>query len=169
MTDRVIMGANWYVDSLNCRKRLESATMPRLNKVVERFVSGGSWMAISIPGEIEELSMPFTLKGAHEDVRGLFGREPGDWTTFYYYERLRDIMAGVNIGRVVTVTGLVQEVQPPRVQGKRADATAYTVGSIVTYKDVVNGTNVHYFDFDTNSLTLNGVDYSTSANQLIAA
>lgn len=169
MTDRVIMGANWWVDTLNCRKRLESATLPRLNKAVDRFVAGGGWMALSIPAEIEELTATITLKGAHEDLRSLFGREPGDWTTFYYYERLRDIMAGKNIGRVVTIKGLVQEVQQPRVTGKRADMTSYTIGSIVSYKDKVNGNIVHEIDFDNNQLTMNGTDYSSDANRLLSA
>ncbi len=168
MTDRVIMGANWYVGTINQAKRLDSVTLPRLNKAVDRFVSGGGWMALSVPTEIEELTATFSLKGAHEDVRGLFGYEPGDWTSFFYYERLRDIMAGQNIGRVVTITGLVQEVQQPRVTGKRADMTTYTIGSIVTYKDVLNGVQVHYLDFDTNSLVMNGVDYSSSVNALLA-
>ncbi len=168
MTDRVIMAANWYVDTINCAKRVDSLTLPRLNKAVERFAAAGSWMAISIPGEIEELTATAVMKGAHEDIRGLFGAEPGDWTTFYYYERLRDIMAGTNLGRLVTLKGLLQEVQQPRVQGKRADMTTYTIGSIVSYTDVVNGVNVHKLDFDTNTLIMNGTDYSTAANQLIA-
>ena len=168
MTDRVIMGANWYVDSINCAKRLESVTLPRLNKAVDRFVSGGGWMAISVPTEIEELTATVTMKGAHEDIRGLFGNEPGDWTTFYYYERLRDIMAGRDTGRLVKMTGLLQEVQQPRITGKRADMTTYTIGSIITYADVINGTKVHYMDFDTNSLVMNGKDYSSAANTMLA-
>ena len=169
MTDRVIMGANWYVGQLNCRKRLESATLPRLNKTVERFVAGGGWMALSIPMEIDELSATITLKGAHEDIRSLFGFEPGDFTDFYYYERLRDIMAGNDVGRKVWLRGLLQEVQQPRVTGKRADMTTYTIGSIVRYVDVTNAVTVHDLNFDTNTLIMNGVNYSQNANTLIAA
>ena len=169
MTDRVIMGANWYVDTLNCRKRLESAQLPRLNKAVESFVTGGGWFKLSVPMEIEELTATITLKGAHEDIRQLFGKEPGDWTTFYYYERLRDIMAGTNLGRVVILKGLVQEGQQPRVTGKRADMTSYTIGSIVLYQDTTNGVVVHKMDYDNNQLVMNGQDYSQAANTLIAA
>ena len=169
MTDRNIMGCNWWVEQINCRKRLESAQLPRLNKTVERFVAGGGWMAMNIPMEIEELTATITLKGAHEDLRSLFGKEPGDWTTFYYYERLRDIMAGQNVGRVVVMKGLLQEVQQPRVTGRRADMTTYTIGSIVSYLDKVNGNIITGVDFDTNTLILNGVDYSAEANRLIAA
>lgn len=168
MTDRVIRAANWYVDTINCAKRIDSLTLPRLNKSVDRFMASGSWMALAIPDAIEELTATAVMKGAHEDIRGLFGREPGDWTTFYYYERLRDIMASTNIGRLVTLKGLLQEVQQPRVTGMRADNTTYTIGSIVTYTDVVNGVTVHKIDFDTNTLIMNGVDYSTANNQLIA-
>ena len=169
MTDRVIMGANWYVGTLNCRKRLESATLPRLNKTMDRFVSGGGWFALGIPGEIEELTATITVKGAHEDIRGLFGREPGDWVDLYYYERLRDIMAGQNIGRVVTLRGLLNEAQQPRVTGKRAEMTSYTFGTIVSYKDIVSGNVIHGMDYDTNTLIINGTDYSAEANRLLAS
>ena len=169
MTDRVIMGANWWIDTLNCRKRLDSVALPRLNKTMDRFVNGGGWTAIAIPGEIEELTAPVTMKGAHEDVRSLFGREPGDWSTFTYYERLRDIMAGKNLGRVVTLRGLLNEVQQPRVTGKKAEMTTYTFGTIVNYKDMVNGNVIHEIDFDNNTLIINGTDYSAEANRLIAA
>lgn len=168
MTDSVIMGANWYVDTLNCAKRLESAQLPRLSRARDSFVAGGGWQSLSIPQHIEDLEASITLKGAHEDIRGLFGREPGDWTTFYYYERLRDIMAGVNRGRVVILKGLLQEVQQPRVTGKRADMTTYTIGSIVLYKDITDGKTVHKMDYDNNQLILNGTNYSEEANRLIA-
>ena len=168
MTDRVIMGANWYVDSINCAKRLDSVTLPRLSKAKDRFVAGGGWMALGLPQEIEELTCSVVMKGNHEDIRGLFGAEPGDWTNFYYYERLRDIMAGKDVGRVVAITGLLEEVQQPRINGRRADNTTYTIGSIITYSDVINGVKVHYMDFDTNALVMNGKDYSTAANTMLA-
>lgn len=169
MSDSVIMGANWYVDTLNCRKRLTRARLPRLNKARDAFVAGGGFFRVAMPQEIEELESPFSLRGAHEDVRGLFGREPGDWTTFYYYERLRDIMSGINRGRVVILKGLINEVEQPQVEGKRADTANYTVGSIVLYHDLVDGRTVHKMDFFNNQLVMNGVDYSQEHNRMIAA
>ncbi len=168
MTDSVIMGGNWYVDTLNCGKRLESVQLPRLSRARDSFVQGGGWQSISIPQHVEDLEANVTMKGSHADIRGLFGREAGDWTTFYYYERLRDIMNGVNKGRVVTLKGLLQEVQQPRVTGKRADMTTYTIGSIVLYKDVTDGKTVHLLDYQNNKLVMNGADYSTAANQILA-
>lgn len=169
MTDSVIMGANWYVAQINCRKRLESAKLPDLRKATETFTAGGGWMQLGIPLEIEPLTAPVTMKGAHSDIRGLFGKEPGDWTDFYYYERLRDIMLGNDVGRRVWMRGLLQEVQQPRVTGKRAEMTTYMIGSIITYSDVTNGVIVNKIDFDTNTLILNGQNYNQAANQLIAA
>lgn len=167
--DSIIMGGNWYVDTLNCRKRLARARMPRLSKAREDYVTGGGFFRVSLPQEIEGLEAPFSLHGSHEDVRSLFGREPGDWTSFYYYERLRDIMEGRNRGRVVTLKGLVNEVEQPQVEGKKADTSNYTVGSVVLYHDIVDGKTVHKFDFFANKLIINGVDYSEEHNRLIAA
>jgi hypothetical protein len=169
MTDSVIQGANGGCGTLNCRKRMDSVQLPRLNKARDAFVAGGGFFRMSMPGEIEELEARLSLRGSHEDIRGLFGREPGDWTTFTYYERLRDLMKGVNRGRVVTLKGLIQEVEQPRVTGKRADVTNYTIGSIVLYEDIVDGKLVHLMDFDNNQLVMNGVDYSAEHNRLIAA
>ena len=167
MSDSVIMGADLWIDTSNQWKRLEYVQLPALNKMTERFVGGGAWNAYDIPLEMDALSSEFGLKGSHSDVRSLMGREAGDWTKFYVYERLRDIMAGVNAGRVVTMKALIQRVQQPRVTGRRADATTYTIGSIVEYKDVFNGTVVHWIDVNTNKLVLNGNDYSSAANALL--
>lgn len=169
MTDSVIMGANWWCDTLNCRKRLERAQLPRLNKARDAFVAGGGFFKMAMPQEIEELEAKISLRGSHEDVRGLFGNEPGDWTTFYYYERLRDIMAGKNRGRVVIMRGLLQEVEQAQVQGKKAEPTNYTFGSIVLYQDITDGKVIHLMDFDNNRLVMNGQDYSAEHNRLIAA
>lgn len=169
MSDSVIMGANWYVDTLNCRKRLERARVPRLTKARDAFVAGGGFFRMSMPGEIEELEAEFSLRGSHDDIRGLFGAEPGDWTTFFYYERLRDLESGKNRGRVVIMKGLIQEVEQPQVTGKRADVSNYRVGSICLYQDVTNGRVVHKMDFFNNQLIMNGIDYSIEHNRLIAA
>ena len=167
--DRLIMGANWYVDTLNCRKRLESVKLPQLAKDTEEFRPGGSFFTLSIPDAIKELEAEFSLKGVHEDVRSLFGREPGDWTNFYYYERLKDIDRNVNVGRVVRLKGLVSEVEQAEVKGKKGEVTNYKIGSIVLYQDRVDGRDVHLFDFFNNKLKINGVDYTAEHNRIIAA
>ncbi|KZM49445.1 phage major tail tube protein [Labrenzia sp. OB1] len=167
--DSVIYGANWYVDTLNQRLRLDTVQMPNLSRVQDTITLAGSWMAFENPGEIEPLSAPFSLHGSHDDVRSLFGREAGDWTTFYYYERLRDLQAGKNIGRVVILKGLVSAVSQPRVSGKRGGQTEYQVGSIVAYEDIVDGKRIHAFDFFANKIVINGADYSADHNAIIAA
>ncbi|MGS4886078.1 phage major tail tube protein [Roseibium sp. MB-4] len=167
--DSLIYGANWYVDTLNQRLRLSSVQLPNLSRVQDTISTGGGWMNFDLPGEIEPLRAPFSLHGAHEDVRGLFGAEAGDWTTFYYYERLRDIRQGINKGRIVILKGLVSEVSPPRVSGKRGGETGYQVGSIVTYEDIMDGKRIHMFDFFANKIVRNGVDYSAEHNRLTAA
>lgn len=167
--DSLIYGANWYVDTLNQRLRLDTAQMPTLSRVNETIQLAGGWMAFEHPGEIEPLTAPFTLKGAHSDIRSLFGREPGDWTSFYYYERLRDIQNGINKGRVVILKGLIGSVSQPRVSGRAGGMTDYQVASIVSYKDVVDGEIVHLFDFFANKIVIDGVDYSADHNAIIAA
>lgn len=167
--DRMIYGANWYVDTLNQRLRLSSVQMPNLSRVRDTITLGGGWMNFEHPGEIEPMTAPFSLHGSHEDIRSLFGREAGDWTTFYYYERLRDIQNGLNKGRVVILKGLVTQVSQPRVSGKRGGEAEYQVGSIVSYEDIVDGVKIHGFDFFANAMVINGVDYTAEHNRIIAA
>ncbi len=167
--DAIIYGANWYVDTLNQRLRLASVKLPDLARAQDTITLGGGWFNFSHPGEIEPMSAPFSLYGAHDDIRSLFGREAGDWTTFYYYERLRDIQSGVNKGRVVILKGLVGRVGQPQVSGKRGGQTEYEVSSIVSYQDIVDGKRIHAFDFFANSLVINGTDYAADHNRIIAA
>lgn len=167
--DSLIYGANWYVDTLNQRLRLATVKLPNLARANEEIKLAGGWMAISHPGEISPLGVSFTLQGAHEDIRSLFGREAGDWTTFYYYERLRDIRKGINKGRIVTLKGLLSDVTQPNVSGRNGGQTEYQVGTLIGYRDVVDGKRVHEFDFFSNSLIINGTDYSAEHNRLIAA
>lgn len=167
--DRIIYGANWYVDTLNQRLRLARVTLPNLSQSMETFTAGGGFFNLEIPSGIEALRAPFTLNGAHEDIRSLFGREPGDWTTFYYYERLRDIVNGQNKGRVVAIKGLIGSVRQPQVTGKRGDPAEYEVQSIVLYEDIMDGRVIHRFDVFNNRLVIDGTDYTAEHNGIIAA
>lgn len=167
--DSMIYGANWYVDTLNQRLRLDTVKTPDLTRTEEIIKLGGGFFSFANPGEIEPLTAPFSLHGSHDDIRSLFGREPGDWTTFYYYERLRDLQRGINKGRVVILKGLVGRVTPPQVSGKTGGATQYAVTSIVTYKDVIDGRRIHDYDLFSNQMVINGVDYASEHNRIIAA
>lgn len=169
--DRIIRGANWWIETTNQRLRTKSAKLPDLKRADEKFVAGGGFFTLSMPGEISELEADFELNGAHEDIRSLFGREPGDWVTFIYYERLAEITSGglKNIGRVVRLKGLVTDVEQPKVEGMKADPTKIKMTSIVLYQDLVGGKNVHKFDWFNNQLIINGVDYTAEHNQLIMA
>lgn len=167
--DRIIRGANWWIEETNQRLRTRSAKLPDLKRVTDKFVAGGGFFTFTMPGEIEELSAEFELNGGHEDIRSLFGREPGDWTTFIYYERLANVgTAGLtNIGRVVRIKGLLTEVSQPKVEGMKADPTKVVFSSIVLYQDVVDGVVVHKFDFFNNTLVLGGKDYNADHNRLL--
>lgn len=169
--DRIIRGANWWIETTNQRLRTKSAKLPDLKRATEKFVPGGGFFGLEVPGEIDGLESEFELNGAHEDIRTLFGREPGDWTSFIYYERLANVTGGglTNIGRVVRIRGLVTEVEQPKVEGLKADPSKIKFTTIVLYQDVVNSKIVHKFDFFNNVLILNGVDYTAEHNRLIVA
>lgn len=179
--DSIIRGANWYVEELNCRMRLETVKLPVLSREMTPHAMGGGFFAIELPGEIQPLTAEATMNGSHADLRSRFGREPGDWTSCTYYESLLNVFptnAGGGDqaaaprfkGRVVRIKGLLNEVDQPEVRGlKPSGATRFTWSTIIHYLDVVDQKVVHKFDVATNTLIINGVNYTAEHNRLIAA
>ncbi|MCO5059626.1 MAG: phage major tail tube protein, partial [Rhizobiaceae bacterium] len=96
--DSIIRGANWYVEELNCRLRLETVKLPTLSREMVPLAMGGGFFAIELPSEIQPLTAEATLNGSHADIRSRFGREPGDWTTCYYYESLLNVFPASGTG-----------------------------------------------------------------------
>lgn len=169
--DRIIRGANWWIETTNQRLRTKSSKLPDLKRSTEKYIAGGGWFALEVPGEIDGLEAEFEMNGAHEDIRTLFGREPGDWVSFIYYERLSNIgpVGLANIGRVVRIKGLLTEVAQSKVEGLKADPVKIKFATIILYQDIVNGSNVHKFDYFNNQLIINGVDYTAEHNRLVVA
>lgn len=170
--DRIIYGGNLYLNSMNLRLSLDKCKLPDLKRAKEKLTLGGGFFSLSIPYEIEEMECSFSLNGGHESVRSEFGKEPGDYSTLYWYERLRDIRVESekrNIGRVVMLKGLLSDVEQPEVEGKKAGPTQYKFGTIVDYRDIVDGVEIHRFNIQNNILIINGVNYSEEHNQIIAA
>jgi phage tail tube protein FII len=170
--DRIIYGGNAYLNTINMRLSLAKFKLPDLKRAKESLVMGGGFFKLSIPYEIEELESTFSLNGGHEYVRTQFGKEPGDWSTLFYYERIRNIRLEASkrdYGRVVMMKGLLDEVQQPEVEGKKAQATQYKWATIVDYRDILDGHVIHQMTPETNTLIIDGVNYSETHNQIIAA
>jgi hypothetical protein len=168
--DRTIYGGNVYLNTRNLRLPLAKAKPPNLRRATETLKT--SFFSLAVPYEIEELEFSFSLNGGHEYVRAEFGKEPGDWSTLYYYERIRDIRKEAekrNIGRVLMCTGLISEVEQPEIEGKKAGPTQYKLGSIIDYRDIFDGRVIHQMTIETNTLVIDGVNYSEEHNQIVAA
>lgn len=181
--DNVIRGANWYVEEINCRLRLDEVKLPVLKREMTTLSLGGGYFGLELPGEISPMMAESSLNGSHADLRSRFGREPGDWTTFYYYEALLNVFpqpvsgqsqqgaGGPKLkGRIVTMKGLLNEVEQPGVKGLKASgATRMRWSTIVLYQDIVDGVTVHKMDVQNNELIINGQNYTAEFNRLIAA
>lgn len=181
--DNLIRGANWYCDELNQRLQTDSTKLPTLRRDMTPYVLGGGYFGFELPAEISPLVAEMSVSALSAAVRSRFGREPGDWTTVTYYEKLLNIFpnnangataAGAGapkaIGRIVMMKGLLNEVEQPGVKGLKADGPSrLRWSSIVLYHDVVDGMTVHKFDVKNNELIINGVNYSAEHNRLIAA
>lgn len=172
--DSIIRGANWYCRDINQRIRTEEFKLPVLSRDMQEYAMGGGLFSVELPGHVKPLEAEVEINGSHGDLRGLFGREPGHWITFAYYERLLNIFptgdndTPVDMGRVVIMKGLLNEVTQSSVKLQKASGTTkYKWGSIILYHDMVDGATVHKFDVRTNKLVMNGVNYSAQHNQLL--
>jgi phage tail tube protein FII len=145
--DNVIRGANWWFDTINCWITLDEVEMPTLKRATEKFAPSGSALAVEFPEEFDALTAKIKLRNNDPRIRALCGREPGNWTTAYYYENLVSYRNGDAVGRVVVLKGLVVSVQDERKQRLKATTVEYDFGSIVYYHDMYAGKSIHKFDF----------------------
>ncbi len=181
--DSIIRGANWYVEEINCRLRLEEVKLPHLQREMTAYAMGGGFFSIELPSEVQPLTAEASLNGSHDDIRSRFGREPGDWTTCYYYESLLNVFPNGAVGdgqqgagkpnlkgRIVILKGLLNEVEQAAIKGLKATGqTRFVWSSIVLYHDIVDGRTIHKFDVASNTLIINGQNYTAEHNRLIAA
>lgn len=145
--DYIVRGSNWFFDALNAWRVLDEVTLPNLSRAMESFAPGGHMMAANFPEEIEALEATIKLRSDDPRVRGLCGREPGNYVSATYYENLRSFRNGEQKGRVITLKGLLNAVRPDARRGVKASGTEYMFSSIVRYEDVYDGAVVHRFDF----------------------
>jgi P2 family phage contractile tail tube protein len=166
---KVIWGGNVWLKDQNLALSCAKFKLPDLSRAMEDINASGSYFGLQVPREIEAMTATVTLNGPDSRVRIKFGREPGDWSELYYYERIKEIVAGVEIGRVVYLKGLFTKVEQPEVtQNKASGQTVATMTTIVHYHDRENGKTIHKFDYFNNTVVVDGVDLTATHNQLIA-
>lgn len=144
--DNIVRGGNWFFDTLNTWRVLDTVKLSDLTRVMDQFAPGGHMMAAEFPENFNPLSFEIDLKNDDPRIRGLCGREPGDWTTATYYENLISYRTGQTKGRIISVKGLVNSVRATQRRGMKAAGTSYNFSTIVSYIDTYNGEVVHKFD-----------------------
>lgn len=145
--DNQIHGGNWFFDTLNAWRVLDTVDLPSIERAMSSFAPGGHMMSASFPEEMKDLMARIKLRGYSPDVHGLVGREPGQYTTCTWYENLVSFRNGEAKGRIVSMKGLVNAVKPDRRQGLKKTGTEYDFSSIVLYTDSYDGRIIHKFDF----------------------
>jgi P2 family phage contractile tail tube protein len=165
----IIYGGNVWLKDQNLALSCSKFKLPDLSRAMRDIEASGSYFGMKVPAEIEAMEASLELNGPDERVRIKFGREPGDWTELYYYERIKEIVAGADIGRVVYLKCLVSKIeQPETTQNKASGNTKITFGTVVHYHDRQDGRTVHKFDYFNNTVVVDGVDLTATHNQMIA-
>lgn len=165
----VIYGGNLWLKTDNLALSLAKCKMPDLKRAMVDINSSGSYFGMQIPAEIEALTADFEVNGPDKRVRIRFGRDPGDWTELFYYERIREIVNGQDIGRTVYLKGLINEIDSQEVEKNKASGTMkFKMSTIWHYHDRYDGQTVHKFDYPTNTVVVDGVDLTATHNQLLA-
>lgn len=172
--DSIIRGANWYCEEINQAFRTEEVKLPTLTRDMTELLFSGGIGALDVPGHIKPLEAEMDMMGSHADLRSRFGREPGDWTKVVYYENLLDLFpkseeAGPKLkGRTTIMKGLLNEVNQSGVKGMKASgSTKLKWGTIFLYHDLYDGKTIHKFDYRTNTLIIDGVNYTAQHNRLL--
>ena len=144
--DNIIRGKNWWFEEINTWMVLDEVRLPDIRRAVSAFLPGGSNQAVEWPEEFEPLTAMVKTRNNDPRIRALCGREPGDWTTAYYYEHLKSFRNGVSKGRIVTLKGLVNAIADDPKRGMKPAGVEYTFGTIVKYTDLFEGKLIHKFD-----------------------
>lgn len=145
--DYVVRGANVFFNTFNAWQVIDELGIPDLKRTVDKFVSGGNVLGVEFPEEFEPIKASIKLKTDDPRIRSLCGHEPGNYDTLTYYENLTSYRSGKNVGRVITLTGLITEVKADKRKGLKAAMTEYEFSTVTYYQDMVNGSIVHQFDF----------------------
>jgi P2 family phage contractile tail tube protein len=164
----VVFGGNLWMTNDNLALSVARGKLPDLTRAMADISSSGSYFGLQIPGEIEALTAEFDFNGPDRRIRARFGREPGDWTELYWYERIRDLVNGTNIGRVVYLKGLVNGLTSAGTTKSRADGPmGMRFTTIVHYVDRQDGSVIHEFDYFNNKVVVEGVEISADHNSLV--
>lgn len=164
----VVYGGNLWLKSDNLALSVARIKLPDLKRAMVDISSSGSFFGMQVPAEVEALTAEFDLNGPDKRARIKFGRDPGDWTELYYYERIRELVAGQDIGRVVYLKGLITEVTPADTEKNKAKGPMkFRMATIVHYHDRQDGQTVHKFDYFNNTVIAGGDDLTSSHNSLI--
>lgn len=145
--DNIVRGCNWWIEQLNTWRVLDEVTLPELTFNTDDFLPGGHMMGVSWPEDLQPFKATIKLKSDDPRVRGLCGRQPGDYVSATYYENLRSFRTGENKGRVITLRGLLNSVKADARKGVKASGTEYEFGTIVYYEDVHDGAVINRYDF----------------------
>jgi hypothetical protein len=145
--DNVIRGGNWYWDIFNAWRVLEEVETPALKRATDKFTPSGHHLGVQWPEEFEPLTAKIKHKTNDPEIRGLCGREPGNWVQATYYENLTSFRTGESRGRICVLKGLINEVKQAAVKGLKISGVEYEFSTIVYYHDMYDGRTVHKFDY----------------------
>lgn len=145
--DNVVRGGNWYFGVLNAWRVLDEVELPELAFEGDEFTPGGHMMGVDWPEALKAPKATIKLRNDDPRVRGLCGRQPGDYVDATWYENLASYRTGEEKGRVIILKGLVNTVKPDTRKGLKAAGTSYDFSTLVFYHDIVDGQTVHKFDF----------------------
>ena len=145
--DNIVRGGNWYFDEFNAWRVLDEVDLPEIGRSMEAFTPAAHSMSVEWPEEFNPLSATIKLKSNDDKIRGLCGREPGHYTTCTYYEHQVSYRDGSSRGRIVILKGLLNALKQDAVRGLKTSGVQYTFSTIVMYRDIFDGKDIHKFDY----------------------
>lgn len=145
--DNVIRGCNWWFDSLNTWKTLDEVRLSDFARATESFGSAAGNWEVAWPEGWQAMTATIKLRNNDPDIRGLCGKEPGDYTTAYYYEYLKSYRSGEEKGRVIVLKGLINSIKDDPKARMKASGIEYDFSTVVLYHDMFDGRSIHKLDY----------------------
>lgn len=148
--------------------QLTELQLPGLEETYADHRPGGAPVAVEIDTGINHLECTFMLLGWSPDVASLFRSWAADDNFFTAYGLIRDRQNGVALKGVSRMKGRLGRSAIQNYTRASPTHWGYSIRGITQYELLLNGEQIYYWDFFTNTLIIDGTDRNAELNATLS-
>jgi uncharacterized protein len=146
---------------------LEHIKWPQLSEKVVEHHGGGTFHPIDIPVGGEKLEFSFKLKGFDPDMMKKFGLGSPDRLNYTAYQVIQDYATGAKMEYKAILYGRLIKYDQGDVKPNEASDADYVISSITRYEVYYDGREMFYYEWQTQTRRINGIDQDAAAKQIL--